>query len=1192
MRSLDRIKLHRALVALLFAVVACSKDDAPEVEVLGAGPKVAELSFREDTAPAEAAPISLTGSDGHGLQLIAFEARAVIEDPLAFTELHLTFRNPEPRRREGRFEITLPPAAAISRFAMRTASGWQEGEVVERTRAQQVYEDFLHRKQDPALLEHDAGNEFTARVFPIEAGADKEIIISYSEERPLRSEPYRIALRGLPTLERFDVEVHLGASSLSKTRSEREGSGLLKVHERNYVPAADLQVRLPAARPFALRNGSLVLARVMPVAKVEPEEISGLTILFDTSASRALGFGNQIERTAELLADLTERMTRDFAVRFIAFDQDVEEIYRGSARSFSLRDKGKLLERGALGASDLEQALAYLAAKPDGHERVLLISDGVLTAGEDNTLRLREAVTKLSAHGVRRLDALVEGGIRDEATLHALTHAGLASAGKVLDARLSRSTLTDKLTRATRAKIAVHMPNANWFEPAAIEGAQAGDEFLIFADLPSGVPVQIELDDGTAQQIDTLDVSKPLIERAVARAKIDALTRRVHGLSDESEASKLRDEIIRLSVAQRVISEYTALLVLESADDYRRFGIEQRALGNILAVRDDGLTILDRQRPPLEIAADLAAKGEEEREADFGFREQPSADRPSAAPNEAIADDGTDEAKLDRRASGPAPSPASAPPPSQKSAVAEGDARKRTRAEPATQAATSPASLDLPLSGPAKARARGAGGVAGGALADQAATGLGRMGGAPVPHAPRIEERSRPELEIAAPTYVTSVSVRNSSFREAAGADAESAIRAALTRSTMRCYADREPPSSAQQLRLSFTFDERGAVTGLTHQGALDDGQAQTCVLTSARLLRIPKLEARSVQAEATLVVTRREQVANTTPTRSPRQVRRITTPEPAIEEAYDGVLANVLSALRRQDVGTALVEAKRAHARDPSDVMALVALGETLEAQQDHARAARVYGSLVDLFPSRADMRRMAGARLERLSRAHLPLAIDSYRRAALQRPDHPSGHRLLAYALLKHDEPSGAFEVLQNALARSYPSGRFLGVEQILREDLGLVAAAWLRAKPGDEEQIRARLAASGAVLDTSPSLRFVLSWETDANDVDFHIYDGRGGHASYMQPRLNSGGKLYADVTTGYGPECFAIAGKARAYPYTLQAHYFQRGPMGYGMGKLQVVEHDGHGVLKFAEHPFVIMKDKAFVALARLDGPLAN
>jgi uncharacterized protein YfaP (DUF2135 family) len=119
----------------------------------------------------------------------------------------------------------------------------------------------------------------------------------------------------------------------------------------------------------------------------------------------------------------------------------------------------------------------------------------------------------------------------------------------------------------------------------------------------------------------------------------------------------------------------------------------------------------------------------------------------------------------------------------------------------------------------------------------------------------------------------------------------------------------------------------------------------------------------------------------------------------------------------------------------------------------------------------------------------------------------------------------------------------------------------------------------------VEDEPSIRFVLNWETDANDVDFHIYDGVGGHAFYSQKVLPSGGELYADVTTGYGPECFTIRGPAagRKGPYKLQAQYYSRGPMGYGMGKLEIIEHDGRGGLRFEERPFVVMVDHAFVDL---------
>ncbi len=157
-------------------------------------------------------------------------------------------------------------------------------------------------------------------------------------------------------------------------------------------------------------------------------------------------------------------------------------------------------------------------------------------------------------------------------------------------------------------------------------------------------------------------------------------------------------------------------------------------------------------------------------------------------------------------------------------------------------------------------------------------------------------------------------------------------------------------------------------------------------------------------------------------------------------------------------------------------------------------------------------------------------------------------------------------------------------------MADEVDEIAAAWLAERPMDEKTIRAELARANVTPDNTPSLRFVLNWETDANDVDFHIHDGQGNRAYYASKDLRTGGELYADVTTGYGPECLAIEGKPAAFPYKLSAHYYSRGPMGYGMGKLQVVQHDGKGGLKFDERPFVIMHDGAFVQLGTVDRPL--
>jgi tetratricopeptide (TPR) repeat protein len=288
----------------------------------------------------------------------------------------------------------------------------------------------------------------------------------------------------------------------------------------------------------------------------------------------------------------------------------------------------------------------------------------------------------------------------------------------------------------------------------------------------------------------------------------------------------------------------------------------------------------------------------------------------------------------------------------------------------------------------------------------------------------------------------------------------------------------------------------------------------------------------------------------------------------------------------KRVDEARKVADAWRAES--PGDVLALVALGEVAEADGNYELAARAYGSVIDLFSNRADLRRFAGERLERVAMkdaAALDLAIDSFEKALADRPDHPASGRLLTFALVRKKAFARAFEVAVAASQRGYEVDRYRGVDRILREDVGLVGAAWAKAEPAKREDILAKVRAAGGAIESKPSVRFVLNWETDANDVDFHIRDARGGHAFFSAPRLASGGDLYADVTTGYGPECFTIrtASAARAAPYHLDAHYYSRGPMGYGMGKLEIIDHDGNGGLTFEERPFIVMVDSAFVDL---------
>ena len=289
------------------------------------------------------------------------------------------------------------------------------------------------------------------------------------------------------------------------------------------------------------------------------------------------------------------------------------------------------------------------------------------------------------------------------------------------------------------------------------------------------------------------------------------------------------------------------------------------------------------------------------------------------------------------------------------------------------------------------------------------------------------------------------------------------------------------------------------------------------------------------------------------------------------------------MAAIAKRDAPGALALAKTWRDEQPTDVLALVGLGEAFEASGDRAAAARAYGSIIDLYPTRADLRRFAGERLERLGPAGRTLAIDTYRRAVADRPDQVTGHRLLAYALLRGNDHGGAFAAILAGVDQHAPSDRFAGAPRVFARDAGMIAAAYI-AHGGDRDRIAQALARRSLALVTEPSTRFMLYWETDANDVDLHVRDAAGGHAWYSHKALASGGELYADVTTGFGPECFEIQGAPTAGPYQLGVHYYAQGPMGYGMGIVQIVRFDGKA-FAFDDRPYVIMRNQAYVSLGK-------
>ncbi len=1166
-RVAPRIGASLSLLAAALVLIASSCNGAAPIEarsaVKSASAPRERASLEAPPARAPAPPMSLTASDGTGLALVGLTARVVVEDPLAFTELRLTFENLEDRVREGHFSVRLAPGATVSRFAMKIGDVWQEGEVVELQSARRAYEDFLHRKQDPALLEKGAGNEFTARVFPIPAGGIKEIILSYSQELG-QGTPYVLPLRGLPSVRRLDVAVFTG-----------EPAPVQELKLTDAIPSADFALDPAHARGGpGLRSQDLVLARVRPLTDSQPDPLTSAVVLLDTSASRALDFEDQITLLQRLVQKLVQLQGAEAPLTVGCYDQTTDLVFQGQAGSFGDHEIQRIRQRGALGASNLEQAIQWAGAqaKDGARKRVVLISDGVATAGSIEPEKLRAASLALRAAGVERLDAIAVGGLRDDALLRRLCTAGLLRDGVVADGSLDIATVTRKLTEATRSGIPVKVEGARWVWPQQLDGVQAGDEALIYAEVPPrGAEVKIGVGGGAPVSVALRNVERPLLERAWAQAKIESLVAQRDGASARAALQK---EIVALSVAHRVLSPYTALLVLETERDYERFHIDRKALVDVLTVDGGRIARMQRSWP-----------------------------EPKESP--ALGDRTPLKRAIERRvaADDQAPVPRTALPP------------KTAAGPPAPPAAAVPARGNMwgdTISDSFGAGGLGLSGIGEGGGGEGEGIGLGSVGtvgrgaATPAPPAPRgasgqgegVRVRNG-SAEIARGAVAPSPRELNSpgrilgshrpgppTVRQSAATVSgrlsteviQGPVRAAFGR-FRRCYDEglRKTPTLQGRVAIKFVIDATGAVSSVTDGGSeLTDPTVLACVAQVFKTLKFPAPGG---------IVTVAYPIHF-----APGPVGGADVKPDRLFQAYTGQFKAVMQAIARGHADEAAAIARDWRKESPGDVLALVALGESFEALGEISSAARSYGSLIDLFSSRADLRRFAGERLERLrGGAGLDLALDTYEKAQAQRPDHPSSHRLLAFARLKKGDHAGAFSAALAGLEQPYPAGRFQGVDRILREDLGLIAAAWVKAEPRRREQIVGRVFQAGAVVEREPSLRFVLSWETDANDVDFHIHDDRGGHAFYGEPKLSSGGELYADVTTGYGPECFTIRGpkEKRAAAYTLEAHYYARGPMGYGMGKLQIVDHDGKGGITFDDRAFVAMVNQAYVSLGKVN-----
>src|SRR5207245_170431 len=114
------------------------------------------------------------------LSMVRHHVQVSIEDQVAVTQVDQTFRNHTGRPLEATYVFPVPRGASVNRFTMSVDGREVAGEMVDASKARQIYTDIVRRTQDPGLLEYLGHDLFRLRVFPIAPKSDQRLSLRYT----------------------------------------------------------------------------------------------------------------------------------------------------------------------------------------------------------------------------------------------------------------------------------------------------------------------------------------------------------------------------------------------------------------------------------------------------------------------------------------------------------------------------------------------------------------------------------------------------------------------------------------------------------------------------------------------------------------------------------------------------------------------------------------------------------------------------------------------------------------------------------------------------------------------------------------------------------------------------------------------------------------------------------------------------
>lgn len=549
------------------------------------------------------------------LALDELAIQIVIVNGHAKVSVRQVFQNRTAAVMEGTYMFALPSRAAISDFAVWDDVTRIPGVILERKRAEEIYNEIRAQAIDPGLLQQGERGEaearrsavFMAKVVPIPGFGNKRVETEYQERLqvdnlqgymaiPLRPDAYKAqtAIRLSITLDFRSHHKLKDFQFLSKLYpmvvSERSANRVVAKYEgRNVVLNEDiaLQYALDASRGDTLEVAAYKEGPTEPgffeaqallamPAKVPASATASRTVvvLFDTSLSMQW---EKLERSYQALEGVLRRLTPQDQFNVLVYNDAVSPFAaQGPVQATAAKVDQALafVKSGRLrGGTNLELALAAgLAQSTSNDGYLVLLGDGGATRGAIHTGKLAagfEAKWKQSATKPH----VYVFGVGDDANLPLLRM--LARNNGVLEWVRSTEPIDFKL-KAFLSKIGVRPVDGLRLtssvpvdlvyplQDSAFPGSSAAwvGQYRGAARADMSVTGTREGKNVSARAVANLSLDNSYLPRAWAKARVDALLEKIER-DGEDQASI--DEIIRLSRKYKFVTPYTSFLAAPRA---------------------------------------------------------------------------------------------------------------------------------------------------------------------------------------------------------------------------------------------------------------------------------------------------------------------------------------------------------------------------------------------------------------------------------------------------------------------------------------------------------------------------------------------------------------------------------------------------------------------------------------------------